>query len=492
MIRTMANEATVQIYNTPVTREKVMQTALSMASRPLPAGQSFVAAVLHACGGEYLFPWFDMDGTSDDIHRFAARKAMRVPPASVGYGNIIFDGDVEGFVLSCGDGGYRIVTQNGILDAPPSAAQDIFLPEYADTLICPHPAQLPVDSMLVYDLTEQRCMFSKNTNKRLYTASIVKLLSAIVVYERFPDLTAVQTEFDIEMLRDLQRRDASLTALTDWPSRPWSAEVLLYGMLLPSGCECAHQLARLVCDGDEERFVGLMNELAARLGCTDTLCTDASGLDRGAYSTAEDILKIFRYFVQIPYLRQVLSTVYAKLEGMRSPFMTTGWIGNAPSGGIRYFPYYVCGKTGTGEGLHHVGLFRRNGREYISILLRYTQEATLYRAAYYLRLQHALFGYVFASEGEYMRLRLRRNYVEAMPGEQFAIGVALLGGNVSAKRALTLTSSNPAVAEVTHDGKIRVLARGSTVIKVRSETGDFDCCLVNAGDAFPDLLRTED
>ena len=489
MICGMEDQKTIPVCNTPVSCETVITTALSMmGTHSLPG--SFVASVLKKCGGAYLFLGRGKDAES--IRRFAVRYAMTVPHGLESRGHILIDEGIDGFILSRLADGFRVITENGIVEVPARETRCVIQPDYDDAVTAEKAEQLPVDAMLLYDRTAGKTLLAKNEDKPIFAASIVKLLTALVVVENIPDLSHTETYFDMEMVEHLKAKNTSLTFLTDLPVQKWSAEILLYGMLLPSGCECAEQLARLVCDGDTARFVRMMNEKAARLGCTHTHCTDASGLDEGAYTTARDILVIFEHFLQVPYLRHVLSAAYATFDGFPYPFATSGWIGNPVGGGMRYFPYLVCGKTGTGSGLHHVGLFRRGRKEYISVILQYTHERTGYSASYFLRLQHILLGYAFEAEHDYVRIRLSHNYKKLSPGESYQLRATVLRNQPGTVPKLKIFSSDPTVAEVLEDGRIRVLKKGTATVTVRSETGDSDRCYLNATGTTLPSLRSED
>ena len=83
---------------------------------------------------------------------------------------------------------------------------------------------------------------------------------------------------------------------------------LLYGAGLPSGADATAAIADYVA-GSETLFAELMNEKAGALGLKDTHFVNASGLhDNDHYSTPHDIALIFEYAMQIPLIREVLST----------------------------------------------------------------------------------------------------------------------------------------------------------------------------------------
>jgi len=64
---------------------------------------------------------------------------------------------------------------------------------------------------------------------------------------------------------------------------------VIYGLMLPSGNECANAIAEHIA-GSVSAFADMMNERAAELGCTDTHFTNPHGLfDKDHYTTAHDM-----------------------------------------------------------------------------------------------------------------------------------------------------------------------------------------------------------
>ncbi|MCL2421349.1 MAG: hypothetical protein FWD03_05770 [Defluviitaleaceae bacterium] len=73
---------------------------------------------------------------------------------------------------------------------------------------------------------------------------------------------------------------------------------LLFGLLLPSGAECAIGLAEYAA-GSEHAFVALMNQKAGDIGMNDTHFTNTTGLhDNNQYTTAMDMAILLRYALE--------------------------------------------------------------------------------------------------------------------------------------------------------------------------------------------------
>src|SRR5581483_7111437 len=80
---------------------------------------------------------------------------------------------------------------------------------------------------------------------------------------------------------------------------------LLYGLLLPSGCDAAIVLAHAV-SGNSASFVALMNAKARALGLTHTHFADPAGFSDADYSTATDLTKLARYAMSLPIFAQIV------------------------------------------------------------------------------------------------------------------------------------------------------------------------------------------
>ncbi|HYI25058.1 MAG TPA: hypothetical protein VD767_06565, partial [Thermomicrobiales bacterium] len=129
---------------------------------------------------------------------------------------------------------------------------------------------------------------------------------------------------------------------------------LLYGLLLPSGNDAAHAIARYVgyklceCDNDDAAmgaFVQAMNDLASSLGLQNTWFTRPDGLDaRGAYSTAHDIAILFGELMKDEYLANIVAQPAYAFNSVGSP--STRYESGTTNQLLGQFGV-VGGKTGT-------------------------------------------------------------------------------------------------------------------------------------------------
>jgi D-alanyl-D-alanine carboxypeptidase (penicillin-binding protein 5/6) len=98
-----------------------------------------------------------------------------------------------------------------------------------------------------------------------------------------------------------------------------SVRDLLYGLILRSGNDAAHDLA-LAAAGSIPRFVAQMNRRAAALGLADTHYANPVGLDqRGNFSSARDLATLSQRLLRFPAFAKIADSRSATLRSLRPP-----------------------------------------------------------------------------------------------------------------------------------------------------------------------------
>jgi len=98
-----------------------------------------------------------------------------------------------------------------------------------------------------------------------------------------------------------------------------SVRDLLYGLILRSGNDAAHDLA-IAAAGSVPRFVAQMNRRAAALGLADTHYANPVGLDqRGNFSSARDLATLTQRLLRIPVFAKIADSRSAVLRSVRPP-----------------------------------------------------------------------------------------------------------------------------------------------------------------------------
>lgn len=149
----------------------------------------------------------------------------------------------------------------------------------------------------------------RNADEEVAIASLTKLFTAVQAVNMAPLDTPITTTAG-----DLKSADA--TTMGFGPGETYTLEDLLYGLLLPSGNDAAHAIARTLGyqegDTDEEavdRFMALVNQRVQNMGLTHThlLNPDGWGVP-GHYSSAADVASFMQYVTEYPTLVEIMGT----------------------------------------------------------------------------------------------------------------------------------------------------------------------------------------
>ena len=145
----------------------------------------------------------------------------------------------------------------------------------------------------------------RSGNAKIYPASMTKVMTVLVAVENIKDFNATY-EMTYEIIKPLVDADATRAGFKE--GEDVKIIDLLYGLILPSGGDCAIALAEYI-SGSEEEFVKLMNAKCEELGLQNTHFSNTSGLhDENNYSTPADMAIIMKYAMENPICREVLST----------------------------------------------------------------------------------------------------------------------------------------------------------------------------------------
>ena len=168
--------------------------------------------------------------------------------------------------------------------------------------------QIYADTYLLVNLDNDTVIFEKNADKRNAPASLTKIITASVVIEKCPDLN-LKIKIDKAPIELLYGTGSSMAGLV--PGEELSLKDLLYCLMVRSGNDAANILADYVGNGSIPAFVGMMNDLAKRLGCKDTHFANPHGLDDpNHYTTARDLIKFTKHALTLPHFEEITSTLH--------------------------------------------------------------------------------------------------------------------------------------------------------------------------------------
>lgn len=171
---------------------------------------------------------------------------------------------------------------------------------YAEpTIIC--------TSAILIDANTGTILAKKNADKKMYPASLTKIMTAILAIEmgNLSDVIKVDDDTPYEI-------SGSHIALE--PGEMLTLKDMLYALMLPSANDAALAIAKHYGKTETE-FVNLMNEKAKELGAYNTHFANPHGLhDDNHYTTAADLALITKYAMQNETFRDIVRTEKYELK----------------------------------------------------------------------------------------------------------------------------------------------------------------------------------
>lgn len=169
------------------------------------------------------------------------------------------------------------------------------------------------EATILVEATTGKVLYEKNSNEKMYPASMTKIMTSLVVLDHFsPDALVIVgsevNEISWDSSKAGHRRGETL-----------SVENLLRGLMIPSGNDSANVLAVAVAkkvkndenlsfEACQQIFTELMNEKAKELGAANTHFTNAHGYhDPNHYSSAYDMALFAKEAMKSDLIKQIAS-----------------------------------------------------------------------------------------------------------------------------------------------------------------------------------------
>ena len=179
--------------------------------------------------------------------------------------------------------------------------------------------QIDSEYAIVYNLNDDRIVYEKQVDKKMYPASMTKMMTTLVAIEAMKE----DSTFTIqkEALIGLKEANASVAGFQEGEQVTYTD--LLYGILLPSGADATKALA-IAMFKSEEAMVAKMNEKAKALGMENTHFMNTSGLhDDNHYSTVKDMAILLKSALQNKLFKQIFCAKYYTTSNQRLTFYST-------------------------------------------------------------------------------------------------------------------------------------------------------------------------
>jgi len=147
------------------------------------------------------------------------------------------------------------------------------------------------------DVLSGEVLFEKNKEQKISPASITKIMTAIVAFDLIKK-GDLKLEEKFKVSKNAWRMSSKgFSSMFIMPNDRVSVENLLKGIIIVSGNDACIALAEGIA-GTEEEFVNMMNNMAERIGLSNTRFANSSGIyDGNNYSTVEDIAKMSIYLI---------------------------------------------------------------------------------------------------------------------------------------------------------------------------------------------------
>ena len=230
---------------------------------------------------------------------------------------------------------------------------------------------ITANAYVLYYPDNNEIVESKNHDKRMYPASLTKMMTALAVTKLCDDYSEKITVSE-NAIKSLYGTSSSKAGILT--GEIITVEQMLYLMLLPSGNDAAYALAEHFSNKGKD-FVSYMNELANSIGMNNSHFVNQHGLhDENHYTTAEDLAILADAFLDVPRLCKIAKCTefimpQTNLQVER-PIRSTNYL--LRDDVTRYYYNYATGlKTGYTDdaGKCFAGSAEKDGKKYIVILL---------------------------------------------------------------------------------------------------------------------------
>jgi D-alanyl-D-alanine carboxypeptidase len=137
------------------------------------------------------------------------------------------------------------------------------------------------------DADSGNVLFAMNPQQKLPIASLTKLMTALVVLQKY-DMNQKVIIDEKAMAQEGEQGSLKLGDVL-------SVKDLLYISLIESSNRAAFALSEVM---GTNNFIAVMNITASNMGLLNTRFEDSTGLSAGSYSTAQDIAKLSAYLLK--------------------------------------------------------------------------------------------------------------------------------------------------------------------------------------------------
>ncbi len=251
-----------------------------------------------------------------------------------------------------------------------------------------------INNVLLYDVSNDETLYSKNADQQISMGSVVKLVTALTAFE----ILSPEDTFVVgEEVENYLTADASRSMIKK--GQKISFENLLYALLLPSGCDAANTIAvncarkaaknkKMPIADALEYFAKLMNDYATGIGCKDSVFVNPDGQDaEEQHMTLEDVLLVTKKAMENDLIMKITGTSDIKVtlssKKGKEEFEWKNTNKLLDKDSKYYYEYSKGMKTGytLDAGYTLVSLAERNNEKVICIIAKCNSDSTRFNVA---------------------------------------------------------------------------------------------------------------
>lgn len=221
----------------------------------------------------------------------------------------------------------------------------------------PYYPEVTAEGIYLVDLPSFTPVFSRNENLKLFPASTIKIMTALVALDLYKPDQIITVKRTIS--------DGQIMGLVI--GEKITVENILYGTLVHSGNDAAYVLAD---NYGYNKFIDLMNKKAQTLGMKNSFFSNPNGLDSAPqHSTAFDLSLAARELLKNPYLAKIVSTKEITISDIDFKYFHKLDNVNKLLGEIQGLGGLKTGYTeNAGENL--VSFYKKNGHQFVIVILK--------------------------------------------------------------------------------------------------------------------------
>ena len=232
----------------------------------------------------------------------------------------------------------------------------------------PGEIELKSEAAVLMDGDTGQVLFEKEMHRRMYPASITKIMTALLALERGNLGDTITMSHDAVFSVG---RDTSHIALDT--GEELTLAQALYALALVSANDAANGIAEHI-GGSMENFAAMMNSRAGEAGALDTHFTNAHGLfDENHYTTAYDMARITLAALKLPKFAEIFGALSYEIPPTNKQRETRYFSSANPMlTGEHKYEGVIAGKTGyiDESGRTLMTAAERDGRTLIAVVMK--------------------------------------------------------------------------------------------------------------------------